>query len=49
MNYPKEINFIIKEELSALIEMKKSSEFPFNKESIEHYRELFKKIKIDKK
>ena len=44
MNYPDEINYIIKEELSALIEMKKASEFPFNKESIEGYYEKFKKI-----
>ena len=45
MNYPKEINYIIKEELSSLIEMKKAGEFPFNKESIEHYLEIFKKIR----
>lgn len=45
MNYPEDINFIIKKELSSLIEMKKSNEFPFNKESIEHYYEEFKKVK----
>ena len=45
MNYPEEINYIIKEELSNLIEMKKASEFPFNKESIEYYYDIFKKIK----
>ena len=45
MNYPKEINYIIKEELSSLIEMKKSGEFPFNRKAIEDYYELFKKIK----
>ena len=49
MNYPKEINFIIKEELSSLIEMKKSGVFPFNKESIEYYRDLFKKVKKERK
>ena len=45
MKYPKEINYIIKEELSSLIEMKKSSVFPFNKETIEHYYDIFKTIK----
>ena len=48
MKYPKEINYIIKEELSNLIEMKKASEFPFNKESIEYYYEIFQKIKNKK-
>ena len=45
MNYPEEINYIIKEELTSLIEMKKASDVPFRKETIEHYYELFKKIK----
>ena len=45
MNYPKEINYIIKEELSSLIEMKKAGAFPFNKESIEYYLDVFKKIR----
>ena len=48
MNYPQEINYIVKEELSSLIEMKKSSEFPFNKESIEYYYDIFKKMKEKK-
>ena len=48
MNYPKEINYIIKEELSNLIEMKKASEFPFNKESIEYYYDIFQKVKNKK-
>ena len=48
MNYPKEINYIIKEELSSLIEMKKASVFPFNKESIEYYYNIFKKMKENK-
>ena len=48
MNYPKEINYIIKEELSSLIEMKKASDFPFNKESIEYYFDKFQKIKKSK-
>ena len=45
MNYPKEINYIIKEELSALIEMKKSGVEPFNRKTIEMYYDLFKKVK----
>ena len=48
MNYPKEINYIIKEELSNLIEMKKASEFPFNKESIDYYYDIFQNIKKKK-
>ena len=47
MQYPDEINYIIKEELSALIEMKKASEFPFNKETIEYYCNVFQEIKKD--
>ena len=45
MKYPKEINYIVKNELSSLIEMKKASEFPFNKETIYHYYDKFKKMK----
>lgn len=45
MKYPKEINYIVKKELSLLIEMKKASEFPFDKESIYKYYDMFKKIK----
>lgn len=45
MNYPDEINYIIKEEMTSLIEMKKASVFPFNKETIEHYSEVFKKLR----
>ena len=44
MRYPKEINFIVKNELSSLIEMKKSSVFPFNVETIEYYYKLFRAI-----
>ena len=45
MNYPEEINYIIKEEMTSLIEMKKASVFPFNKETIEHYSEVFKQLR----
>ena len=48
MKYPEEINYIVKEELSNLIEMKKASEFPFKKETIEYYYDEFKKIKEKK-
>ncbi len=44
MNYPKEINYIIKNELSSLIEMKKSSVFPFDKKIVEYYYGIFKEI-----
>lgn len=44
MKYSKELNYILKSELSSLIEMKKSSEFPFNVETIEYYNNVFKKI-----
>lgn len=44
MNYPKEVNYIIKEELSSLIEMKKTGVFPFREDVIEHYYDIFKKI-----
>lgn len=45
MNYPKDINFIIKEELSSLIEMKKASVFPFERKGIEYYFNVFKNLK----
>lgn len=45
MNYPEKINFIIKEELSSLIEMKKASVFPFDKETIEYYCKVFKELR----
>lgn len=48
MKYPREINFIIKNELSSLIEMKKASVFPFNVETVEYYYNIFKKIISEK-
>ena len=48
MKYPREINFIITNELSSLIEMKKASVFPFNVETVEYYYNVFKKIISDK-
>jgi protein associated with RNAse G/E len=44
MNYPREINFIIKSELSSLIEMKKRNDEPFNKELINNYFKIFLKL-----
>lgn len=44
MNYPKEINFIIKSELSSLIEKKKKNEHPFDKELIDEYFKIFLKL-----
>ena len=43
MHYPDEIDFIVKKELEALIEMKKNNEIPFNKEIIDKYYEKYKK------
>ena len=48
MKYPREINYIIKNELSSLIEMKKASVFPFNVETIEYYYNVFRKVISDK-
>jgi len=44
MKYSKEINTIVKSELSSLIEMKKTGVGPFNYEIIEKYYNIFKKI-----
>ena len=44
MKYPREVNYIIKEELSSLIEMKKAGEFPFDTHVIEYYYNIFRKI-----
>ena len=45
MRYSREINYIIKVELSSLIEMKKTGEFPFDTQVIEYYYNIFKKLK----
>lgn len=44
MKYPEEINIIIKNELSSLIEMKKTGVDPFNSKAIEKYFEIYKSI-----
>lgn len=49
MRYPKEINYIIKMELSSLIEMKKSSECPFDEKIVNYYYEIFKNMQNEEK
>lgn len=44
MNYPSEINLIIKNELTSLINMKKASVSPFNKETINKYYSIYLNI-----
>ena len=45
MNYPSEIDVIVKKELNKLIEMKKNNEGPFNKEVIEKYHNKYNELK----
>ena len=44
MKYPKEINEIIKYELTSLIEMKRNGINPFNKETVDYYYKIYQKI-----
>ncbi len=44
MKYPPEINLIIKNELTSLIEMKKAGVNPFNKEIIDKYFKIYTNI-----
>lgn len=44
MNYPKEIQLIIKNELSNLINMKRNDEGPFEKGLVEKYYQIYKNI-----
>ena len=44
MNYPFEINEIIKYELTALIDMKRKEVNPFNKKTIDYYSKIYQKI-----
>ena len=44
MRYPREIQMIIKSELSFLIEMKKKGEGPFTRKEIEKYYQIYKNI-----
>ena len=45
MHYPKEIDKILKSELSTLIEMEQTNEIPFDKKIIDKYYEDYLKIK----
>ena len=49
MHYSKELNDIIENELSNLIELKKAGCEPFNKKTVEEYYEKFKRIVNNKK
>lgn len=44
MKYPKEINEIIKYELTSLIEMKRNGVNPFNKETVDYCYKIYQKI-----
>ena len=48
MNYSKELEKVIQHELTKLIDMKKSESGPFSQKMIEHYNELYKKIRAKK-
>lgn len=45
MNYPPEIDIIVKKELDALIKMKKANEGAFNKDKVIEYKEKYTKLK----
>ena len=45
MNYPEELDAILKRELTELINMKKSKTPPFTKETIQKYHEIYENIK----
>ena len=44
MRYPKEVNIIIKSELSSLIDMKKMKKGPFDENFIKKYYEIYKNL-----
>lgn len=44
MRYPKEVDIIIKSELTSLIKMKKEKAGPFNMEIINYYYNLYKEL-----
>lgn len=44
MKYPKEVNLIIKSELSSLIDIKRQGVFPFDEEEIYKYLRIFRNI-----
>lgn len=48
MDYPEKIDYIVKKELSKLIEKAKKKELPFDKETIEKYYVQYKELKKKK-
>lgn len=48
MGYSREVNIIVKSELTSLIKMKRGNEGPFKKETIEYYYNIYKQLS-DKK
>ena len=44
MNYSDDIDKILKQELTILINKVREKEYPFNKETIENYYKLYKKV-----
>lgn len=47
MNYSKDIDKILKKELTILINKVRNKEFPFNNSNIDYYYEMYKKILND--
>ena len=44
LKYGRDLDIILRSELSALIDMKKKKSDPFNKEIIEYYKNIFEKL-----
>lgn len=45
MNYPKEIDDILKDQLTELINLVREKKIPFDKETIEYYYNIYNKVK----
>lgn len=45
MHYSKELDYILRDELTNLIEMVRKREWPFNHEEIKRYYDIYKKVK----
>lgn len=48
LKYGHDLDFILRSELSSLINMKKNKVNPFNKEIVEYYVDIFKRLKVSK-
>ena len=44
LKYGKDLDIILRSELSALIDMKKNKVVPFNRDIIEYYKDIFEKL-----